>query len=119
MLIKSLLPWFKLMIISSVKCCKRFKDSGSTFNDLIPKTKSKTVMGYVNSRAGPEVKLDLQYSYIMMMLFTTFVHGIALPLLFPITAFAMINVYITEKLLFAYIYKKPLMYGDSLNNGTL
>ena len=119
MIIKSLLPWFKVGLISLVKCTKRFKDSGCSFNDLIPRSKSKTVENYVNIRLGPEVKLDLQYSYILMMLFTTFVHGMALPLLFPITAFAMMNVAITEKILFAYIYKKPIEYGDKLNIGTL
>jgi hypothetical protein len=119
MIIKSLLPWFKLLLIGFVKCAKRCKDSGCTYNDLIPKSKSKTLENYINARLGPEVKLDLQYSYILMMLFTTFVHGIALPLLFPITAFAMMNVHITEKILFAYIYKKPLEYGDKLNDGTL
>jgi hypothetical protein len=54
-----------------------------------------------------------------MMVFTTFVHGMALPLLFPITAFAMINVYATEKLLFAYVYRKPKLYGINLNNSTI
>jgi hypothetical protein len=59
MLIKSLLPWIKLALISFVKCSKRMKDSGCSMNDLIPKSRSKTIEQYVDSRVGPEVKLDL------------------------------------------------------------
>lgn len=65
--------------------------------------------------AGPEVKLDLQYAYIFLMVFTTFTFGIALPLLFPICAFAITNLYISEKIQFAYLYRKPPNYGGSLS----
>ena len=120
MCIKSILPWIKLAIISFVKCTKRIKDSGCCSKTLlIPNTKSRTPEHFIDSRVGPEVKLDLQYSFILMMIFTTFVHGMALPLLFPITAFAMINVYASEKILFAYIYRKPKLYGINLNNSTI
>lgn len=49
------------------------------------------------------------------MVFTTFTFGIALPLLFPICAFAMTNLYISEKIQFAYLYRKPPNYGGSLS----
>jgi hypothetical protein len=102
-----------------VNWIKRKKDSGSTMFDQIPTSKCPTVTQFVKIHAGPEVKLDLQYSYIFLMVFTTFTYGLALPLLFPICAFGMTNLYITEKIQFAYLYRKPPMYGGELNLGAL
>ena len=53
------------------------------------------------------------------MVFTTFTYGIALPLLFPICAFGMFNLYVSERLQFAYLYRKPPSYGGGLNLGAL
>ena len=119
MFIKSLLPWIKALIFFSVSWCKKRKDSGSTASHFIPSTKCPTVQQFINMHSGPELKLDLQYSYIFLMVFTTFTYGIALPLLFPICAFGMFNLYVTEKLQFAYLYRKPPNYGGELNLGAL
>jgi len=119
MFIKSLLPWINALNIFSVSWCKKRKDSGSTANHFIPSTKCPTVQQFINMHSGPELKLDLQYSYIFLMVFTTFTYGIALPLLFPICAFGMFNLYVSEKLQFAYLYRKPPSYGGELNLGAL
>ena len=42
-----------------------------------------------------------------------------MPILFPISLLALINHYITEKILFAYFYRKPPMYGNEINEGAL
>jgi hypothetical protein len=98
MFIKSLLPWIKFLIMFLVNWIKITKDSGSSKYDSVPSTKCPTVQQFVNIHAGPPVKLDLQYAYIFLMVFTTFTYGLALPLLFPICAFGMTNLYITEKI---------------------
>jgi hypothetical protein len=54
-----------------------------------------------------------------LMVFTTFTFGIALPLLFPICALAMFNLYVSERIQFAYLYRKPPRYGGSLTNEAL
>ena len=98
MLIKSLLPWLKCLGFSLGSYCKRRKDSGRTVKATIPETKCLTIKQYVTIHSGPEVKLDLQYAYLFLMVFTTFTYGIALPLLFPICCFAIFNLYVSEKL---------------------
>lgn len=42
-----------------------------------------------------------------------------MPILFPIAAFSFINLLITEKILFAYFYRKPPMYDNKMNDGAL
>lgn len=42
-----------------------------------------------------------------------------MPILFPIAAFAMVNLVISEKVLFAYFYRKPPMYDNEMNDGAL
>lgn len=98
MMIKSFLPWLKCLGFTLGTNIKRRKDSGMTAFDKIPRTKCLTIKQFVTIHAGPEVKLDLQYAYIFLMVYTTFTFGVALPLLFPICAFAMTNLYITEKI---------------------
>ena len=48
-----------------------------------------------------------------------FTHGIALPLLFPICLMGLINMYICEKLQFAYFYREPPMFDNRLNDRAL
>lgn len=55
----------------------------------------------------------------MNSVFISFAYGLIVPVLFPITLFALINLYITEQYQFAYIYRKPPMFGNRLNDGAL
>ena len=69
--------------------------------------------------AGPEVLIHLRYSSLMTQVFVTFMHGLALPVLFPICFLAILNMYIAEKLQFAYFYKQPPMMDNKLNDRAL
>lgn len=55
----------------------------------------------------------------MTMIFTTFTYGLALPILWPITLIGVINMYICERLQFAYFYQRPPMIGNVLNDKAL
>lgn len=41
-------------------------------------------------------------------------YGLAMPIVFPITLFALINFYITEKAVLAYFHKKPPNYDNKM-----
>ena len=45
--------------------------------------------------------------------------GLVLPILFPIALFTFFNMYVMERILVAYYYIQPPMYGDELDNLTL
>ena len=48
------------------------------------RTKKKTVQQYLDLYSGPEMQINYRYAIIMNMVFVTFSHGIAMPILFPI-----------------------------------
>jgi hypothetical protein len=63
--------------------------------------------------------MHIRYSFVFNTIFVTFTFGLALPILFPITFFTMINMYVSERYLFAYYYRKPPMFGMNMNDGAL
>ena len=64
---------------------------------------------------GPEIAMHTRYSTTLNLICTTFTHGIALPVLWPITLFGIINKLTTETLLFAYYFRAPPLYDNKLN----
>ena len=73
----------------------------------------------MDSHAGPHTEFHIRYAFLFNSIFVCFTYGLALPILFPITLFTMINMYISEKYLFAYYYRKPPMFGAGMNSGAL
>lgn len=85
-------------------CCRRTK-----------KTKCTTIQQYVNLYAGPQHVMHFKYATIASTVLTTFLYGMALPILFPIAMLTFINIYVVEKILLAYWYQAPPSYGPELN----
>lgn len=96
------------------KGCKNFWSCTQT-----DQTRCKTIQQYVNTYAGPVHYMHFKYATAMNTIFTTFMYGLALPVLFPIAALTFINIYVVEKLCVAYWYQKPPMYGTELNKAAL
>ena len=96
----------KLRQIKDVGCAKE-----------ITKTKSKTIQQFIDIHAGVSTPFQIRYAYIFNSIFVCFTYGLALPLLFPITLLAMVNMYTSERYLFAYYYRKPPLYGLAMHNG--
>ena len=74
-------------------CCRETKQ-----------TKKKTIQAYVNLYAGPQHLMHFKYATAMNTIYTTFMYGFALPILFPIAALTFINIYVVEKLTVAWWY---------------
>ena len=77
-----------------------------------PHTKLKTVREFANRYGGPEIAMHSRYSKTLNLVCTTFMHGMALPILWPITLFGICNKLITETLLFAYFFKAPPLFDN-------
>ena len=88
MFIQSLMPYANMISVLAENFFFKFIDTGCK-NDK--RTKAKTIQQYIDSHAGPEMELHLQYSLIFVSVFVCFTYGLALPILFPITFFLMIN----------------------------
>jgi hypothetical protein len=50
------------------------------------------------------------------MIYVTFMYGMFIPMLFPITLFGIVNTYITEKISLIWFNRKPPMFDSSLGD---
>ena len=120
MWINAFMPILNVFILKGLKLVMRFLDSTkSLFKEIPESTKKVTIQEYVNLYAGPEVEIHFRYSAILNIVFVTFTHGIALPVLFPIAVVGLLNMYISEKYMFAYFYRKPPLFDNKINEQAL
>lgn len=63
--------------------------------------------------------MSYKYAAILNQIWVTLMYGVAIPILFPIAAFAMFNYYIVDRFLLTYYYRKPPIYDDKLNRAAL
>jgi hypothetical protein len=110
-----MMPYVNFTVVHLSTFAKRFIDSGKSQFDETPKTRCITIQDYVNLYTGPEADIHFRYSIIINLIFVTFTHGVALPILFPIALFTLFNFYVTERYLFAYFYKKPPLFDNEMN----
>lgn len=69
--------------------------------------------------AGPIYLMHFKYSSIMTQVFISFMYGLFLPVLFPIAALGIMNMYLVEKWALLYYFRKPPMYDDKLQKEAL
>ncbi len=55
------------------------------------------------------------YATAMNTIFTTFMYGMALPVLFPIAILTFVNIMIAERIGLAKLYQLPPQYDGQLN----
>jgi len=65
--------------------------------------------------AGETFELSYKYSYILVVTYVTFLFGAGVPILFPIAYISLLGFYIVERLMMAYSYRTPPMFGTETN----
>lgn len=83
------------------------------------KTRCVTIQKYVDIYSGPEYTIHYKYSAILNITFITFMFGAGMPILFPIALASFVTLYIMERLMVAYSYKRPPMLDETLNKFTI
>lgn len=116
-----MMPYVNIAVVIMTTKLNKIKDGGlSTLKEeKIKETKALTIQQFIDIYAGPQTQLHIRYAFIFNTVFVNFTYGLALPLLFPITLFTMINMYVSERYLFAYYYRKPPIFGGGMNDGAL
>ena len=113
------MPYVQFFVAWFTKFAFRFLDSKCSVYAKIPNTKCITIQQYVNTYAGPEATLHFRYSQILNLIMITMTYGTAMPLLYPIAFFALVNFYVCERIQFAYFYRKAPLMGNLLNQTAL
>jgi len=76
---------------------------------------SKSIQDYIDLYCGPVYSIHYKYSYVLNVVFITFMFGAGLPILFPIALLSFIILNLVESLGLAFSYRKPPMFDASLN----
>jgi hypothetical protein len=77
-------------------------------------TTKTDVFDYVDLHAGPQFLLYAKYSSVLLIIAVTFTFGFMAPILFPICAFGLFNIYVMDTLMLTYWFRRPPMYDDML-----
>lgn len=107
-------PWVEFILFFLIKSIRRYRDSGSIFSHHNHKTKCCTQKQYVDLYGGGDFQIHFRYASIMTMVFLSFMYGMAIPILFPVTLFGITSIYVNERVLLAYSYKKPPPLDEDL-----
>ena len=117
--------WWPIIEVSymwGLRVLFRMLDQGRiilNYDESTTTTKQKTIAGYVDLYQGPIFEIHWKYANILDVVYVAFMFGPMMPILFPIALLNLIIMYICEKLLVAYIYQRPPMYDQTLNEVTI
>ena len=84
------------------------------YEDLVNPTQLTNKKDYIALYAGLEYLIHFKYSSVLVQVYIAFMYGMFIPILFPIAAFGIASMYITEKISLIYIYREPPMYDETL-----
>lgn len=82
-------------------------------------TRSQTLPNFVNIYLGPLFLVHYKYSFLLNIVFVTFMYGSVMPILFPIAWFQIFIFYCTERLMVYYSYQRPPMYDDAITKSCI
>lgn len=117
MIFNAYYPPLEFLMYWGMRIFYRMLDSSCTFKKY--KTKSTSIHGYLDVRAGPDYLMHFKYSTILNSVFVTFMFGFGIPILFPIAAFTFWIIYVIEKASFYYSYRVPPSYDEKLSQAVL
>lgn len=112
-------PVLEFFIFWGLRLLYRMIDQRSIWPSDPSKTHCKTIQAFQEIYNGPEFTLHYKYSFILVVVFISFTFGSGLPILFPVGFLSLLLFYVVERLMIAYSYQKPPMYGSKTNQATL
>lgn len=115
MIIQAFVPFINLFLLYGKKFFFRFLDSRCTMFQESPDSRKKTKEQFISLYGGPDVVIQYRYSSSLVDVWVAFTYGLAIPALFPIVLMSLVNMYVIEKLLFAYFYKQPPLFDNKMN----
>jgi hypothetical protein len=117
MYINIFVPFLEFGIVYLLYTLSKWHDRGWSRDTYA--TKCKSMGQYITKMSGPENDIFDNYSYIMTIVWINMYFGVGLPLLFPLTLISLVSLYVFEKFLTVYWYKKSPMLNDRLNKNAI
>ena len=117
MIVAAVFPVIEFCMFGAMKYAFKLLDRGFSSNMFV--SKKKTVQQYVDVQVGPEYMIHFRYSGILNTAFVAMMYGVGLPLLFPISLFSFVVLYLVERYCIFYYYKQPPMFDDAMTRNSL
>ena len=105
-----LMPPIEFLLAWAFRYLFRAWDQRSFLPGNYRATRTKTVYEFADLYSGPEFFIHVKYSYILTVVYISFMFGPLLPILFISGSASLICLYMVEKLAMAFSYRKPPMY---------
>lgn len=100
MIINSIIPYVSLVTGAMIPKILQYLDNGFSGNPY--KTKKTAVSGYKDLYSGGAYILHFRYAAVLNVVYITMFYGVGMPVLFPIAAFTLFNMWVTERIIVAY-----------------
>lgn len=115
MIINSVMPYMNFgMAILLPKFFQYLDSRGNVY-----KTKKTSMAAFKVSYSGSDYVIHFKYSLLLNVVFVAMLYGAGLPILFPIAAFTIMNMYISERFIVAWAMKLPPALGDTLTQNAI
>ena len=108
-------PQLEFFMYWGIRLLYRMWDQRTLFPTNERNTRCKTPQAFEEIYSGPPFELSYKYSYILVVTYITFLFGAGVPILFPIAYVSLLGFYIVERLMMAYSYRRPPMFGTETN----
>ena len=82
---------------------KQFLDSKGTMDPYV--TKCTSMHAYKMIYSGAEYLIHFKYSEMLNLTYITMMYGLGVPLLFPVAALTLVNAWICERIVMAYVVR--------------
>ena len=102
-----LIPWVEFVFQWLISAVKRLWDSGTISYHKVTSTKCTTLKHFINLYGGPTYQIHFRFASIMTLVSISFMYGMAIPMMIPVTFLGLISIYVNERILLAYFYQKP------------
>ena len=112
-------PLIEFLLFLIIRVIKRCIDQKSICPTDKYKTRAKTISDFEAIYSGPDFFVHYRLSFIVNIVFVTFLFGPGQPILFFVAFVGLVVTYISERIRMAYSYKKPPMYDSRLTAHTL
>jgi hypothetical protein len=97
MVINVVFPVIEFFIFYGMRAFFRLK-ADNPFLQRCSKPKKRSLKEHVDLYAGPDYAIHYKYSFIINIVFITFMFGAGLPILFPLALCALTVLYVMERL---------------------
>jgi hypothetical protein len=112
MIVNMIFPVIEYLLFLSIRYFRRTKYTCC-------RNKVKSEREYIKLFSGPEYFLHTKYSYVLNIVFITFMFGAGMPILFPIACLSFCIFYILERITLAYSCQAPPMFDEKLNSSAI